>query len=157
MFSDVMITVLTSLNTWVSCGWDAGTFIPAAVGASHCTSLDQQSFEMPDKKTTHTLRHRSLCCSQCLLLGSLHTGCGLMCFPARSSFTVIWADSWTLSLYPPRPQSHGIHTCGCRCALQTYGLLPQHRQTQTKYTPRKTPPAFQRRGEEKDSSYKELI
>lgn len=53
MFSDVMITVLTSLNTWVSCGWDAGTFIPAAVGASHCTSLDQQSFEMPDKKN-HT-------------------------------------------------------------------------------------------------------
>lgn len=56
-------------------------------------------------------------------------------FPTYSCFTVIQPDSWTLSLYPSWPQSHGIHTCGCLCTHSNLWTptLPK-RMTHTKCT-----------------------
>lgn len=64
-------------------------------------------------------------------------------FPTYSCFTVIQPDSWTLSLYPSWPQSHGIHTCGCLCTHSNLWTPthPKH-MIQTKCTHCKKPTAL---------------
>lgn len=78
----------------------------------HCDTRNSRCMLFPNKNwLTHT--QSNSCVSNSLLLGSLYTV--LWSIPTYCSFTVIYVDSWTLSLYPSWPQSHGINTCDCVC------------------------------------------